>query len=65
MILRKDTTFLILQDMFQQFYCHIQLKLTQSMVSCKIKNVVSFLKIITSLLLSRPFGNYDFVVMIG
>ena len=28
-ILRKDT-FLILKDMFQQFYCHLQLKLTQS-----------------------------------
>ena len=29
-ILRKDTTFLILKDMFQQFHCHLQFKLTQN-----------------------------------
>ena len=29
-ILRKDTTFFILQNMFQQFDCHLQLQLTQS-----------------------------------
>ena len=30
LVLTKDTTFYILKDKFQQFYCHPQLKLTQS-----------------------------------